>query len=230
MKFLKFKKPITKWLLLIAALVLIAVGVGIGLSSCGRTSYFQLTLDNLSETRLYMKESETDGLRAQFYAGLREDPYLVNGISEKKVAFGIISLESRNKIDAEEIEGTLKIGEELLPITLERNPHGTNFACDIEKMPPADKDLVLTLEIGESMPVFNLTNVMPDDAIDWERALEIATDHSLQQIKKSGKFECYIKIVGCTVKDNCGYWYVRFVPEKGDNFFVVIDSTGKILS
>jgi len=230
MKFFKFKKPTTKWLLLAGATILVIIGTVIAISSCSRTSYFQLVLDNLSETRLYMKQGETDGYRVQFYAGMREDPYMVNGISEKKVAFGIVNLEPHGKIDAEEIEGVLKIGEEPLPVTLERNPHGTNFACDIEKLPPVEKNLVLTLTIGSSTQVFNLTNVMPAEAINWERALEIATDELLPQIKRADKFECYVKIVNCPVKSGCSYWYVRFVPEKGDNFFVVIDAAGKIVN
>ena len=226
-----FKKPTTKWLLLVSAAVLVVVGTIIGISSCSRRSFLQLALDNLSETRLYMKQSETVGFRVQFFAGMREDPYEVNGISEKKVAFSIINLEPRSKIiDTEEIEGTLKIGEELLPVTLERNPHGTNFACDIEKLIEAEKDLVLTLTISESAEVFNLTHAMPEDAITWERALEIATDHVQSQIKRAGKFECYIKIVESPVKDGGSFWYIRFVPQKGDNFFVVIDAAGRVIS
>jgi len=231
MKIFKFKKHATKWMLLIGAAVLIAVGVCLGVSSCSRASYFQLALDNLSETRLYMKQAETDRYRVQFYAGMREEPYAVNGISEKKVAFGVISLESRGKkINEEEVEGTLCIDDEEIPVRLERNPHGTNFACDIEKLVAADKELTLTLHLGEAMQEFNLVNTMPEDAINWERALEIATDEARTQIKSAGRFECFIKIVESPVKDAGSFWYVRFVPEKGNNFFVVVDPTGKVIN
>jgi len=231
MKFKTTKKNLTKWLLLISAAVLIAVGTIIGVSSCSRASFFQLALDNLSETRMYMKKGETERFRVQFYAGMREEPYAVNGVSEKKVAFGIVNLEPRGRIvDMEEVQGTLKIGEELVPVTLERNPHGTNFACDIERLVLPELDISLTLTIGEATEVFQLASSMPEDAINWERALEIATDHSQSHIKKAGKFECYVKIVESPVKGAGSFWYVRFVPEKGDNFFVVIDPSGTVIS
>ena len=220
----------TKWLLLLATVMIIIVGTVVGVSSCSRTSQFQLALDNLSEARLFMKHAELEGFNAQFFAGMREDPYIVNGISERKVPFGIINLEARETIEADEIEGSLKIGEELLSITLDRNPHGANFGTDIEFLPPVEKDLILTLTIGETTHVFNFTNVMPPDAISWERALEIAVDHLAPQIRRAGKFECYVKIITCPVKSGCSYWYVRFVPEKGENFFVVIDATGRIVN
>jgi hypothetical protein len=229
----KFKKPITKWMLLIGAAILVIFGTVIGISSCNRTSYFQLVLDNLSETRLYMKTAQNDSYRVQFFAGMREEPYTVNGISEKKVAFGIVNLEPRNKvinIDVDEIEGTLQVGDENIPLVLERNPHGTNFAADIEKLVDADKVKVLTAVIGGVTQTFELSNAMPEDAINWERALEIATDHSLTHIKKAGKFEAYIKIVESPVAGAGSFWYIRFVPEKGENFFVVIDPSGNIIS
>jgi len=229
---MKKKFKLKKWLLLIGAAIVIAVGTVIGVSSCSRASYFQLALDNLSETRIFMKQGETSCCKAQFYTGMREEPYDVNGISEKKVAFGVINLDPRkSKIAAEELEGTLKIGEEEIPVTLERNPHGTNFATDIERLVDVSLDLVLTLTIEGETEVFNLTNAMPEDAINWERALELAVDHVQSQIKSAGKFECYVKIVESPTKGDGGsYWYVRFVPEKGNNFFVVIDATGRVIS
>lgn len=232
MKFFQFKNPVTKWLLLAGAAILVIVGIVIGVSSCSRASYFQLALDNLSETRLYMKHAESSCCNVQFYAGMREEPYEVNGVSEKKTAFGIISLDPCDKSlnDVNEIEGTLKIGEESVPVKLERNPHGSNFATDIERLVDVSQTLVLTITKGEISETFNLINAMPAEAINWERALEVATDHLQSQIKKAGKFECYIKIVDSPVKGGGSYWYVRFVPTKGDNFFAVIDTTGKVIS
>ena len=228
---LKKLKKSTKWMLLIGVAIVIAIGTVIGVSSCSRASYFQLALDNLSEARMYMKHASTDCCRVQFFAGMREEPYAVNGISEKKVAFGIINLEPcKIKIEAETLDGTLKIGEEVLPVSLERNPHGTNFATDIGKLVDVAQELVLTLTIGEATEVFNLTNAMPAEAISWERALEIAVDHLKDQIRKAGKFECYVKIVESPTRNGSTFWYVRFVPEKGDNFFAVIDMTGRVIS
>lgn len=231
MKFFKFKKKTTTWLLLTFAAVLVIIGTIIGVSSCSRAGFYQLALDNLSETRLYMKQAETTRYRVQFYTGMREDPYLVNGVSEKKVAFGIISVEIRGKVlGLDEISGTLAIGEEEIPVVLDRNPHGTNFACDIEKLVPADAELTLKFIIDEFQEEFTLTQMMPPDAIGWETALEIAVDSAQAQIKRAGKFECYVKIAESPVKDAGSFWYIRFVPEKGDNFFVVIDPTGKVIN
>jgi hypothetical protein len=177
-----------------------------------------------------MKHGEADCCKVQFFAGMREEPYIVNGISEKKLAFGIINLDPGKRLVGDEITGTLQIDEETIPVTLERNPHGGNFAMDIERLVDVTQNLILTLPIGEEIKVFNLVNTMPEEAINWERALEIAVDTMQAQIRKAGKFECYVKIVESPVKGGGSFWYVRFVPEKGDNFFVVIDATGRVIS
>ena len=224
------KKSMLKWFLLVGVAILVIVGSVIGISSCSRSSYFQLALGNLSETRMYMKHGEADCCKVQFFAGMREEPYIVNGISEKKLAFGIINLDPGKRLVGDEITGTLQIDEETIPVTLERNPHGGNFAMDIERLVDVTQDLILTLPIGEEIKVFNLVNTMPEEAINWERALEIAVDTMQAQIRKAGKFECYVKIVESPVKGGGSFWYVRFVPEKGDNFFVVIDATGRVIN
>jgi len=224
------KKSMTKLFLLVGAAILVIVGAIIGISSCSRRSFLQLALENLSETRMYMKHGEADCCRVQFFAGMREEPYIVNGVSEKKVAFGIINLDPGKKIVGNEIIGTLAIGEETMPVTLEKNPHGANFAMDIERLVEAAQTLVLTLAVNGEAKTFNLVNAMPDTAITWERALEIAVDEMQPEIRKMGKFECYVKIVESPVKGGGSFWYVRFVPVQGDNFFVVIDATGRVIT
>ena len=216
---------------------LIIVFLIVGISSCSRSSYYQLALDNLSEARFYMKQDESDSLKVQFYSGMREDPYATNGISEKTTAFGIINVDPKNKIldGLIEIEGTLKIGDELLPVKLEKNPYARNFGCDIAKLVDASKTMSLTLIIDNSTTVpdtivFNLVNCMPENAISWEDAMKIATDHLANKIKKAGKFECYVKIISDLVKNTGSYWYIQFATQKGDTFFCVIDSSGKVIN
>ena len=231
------KKPYKRILLIGFVAVLTTTFLVVGISSCSRASYYQLALDNLSEARFYMKQDESDSLKVQFYSGMREEPYSTNGISEKTTAFGIINVDPKTKIldGLIEIDGTLKIGDELLAVKLEKNPYAKNFGCDIAKLVDVDKPLSLTLTIdnGTSIPdtiVFNLVNCMPEDAISWEDALKIATDHHTSEIKKAGKFECYVKIISDLVKNTGSYWYIQFATQKGSTFFCVIDSSGKVIS
>jgi len=220
-----------KTILAAAAVILVIVFLFIGISSCSRASYYQLALDNLSEARFYMKQDESASFKVQFYTGMRENPYEVNGISEKTTAFGIINVDPKDKsLDGlVSIDATLKIGEELLPITLEKNPYAKNFGCDIERLVDADKEMSLTLPVGTDTIVFNLKNCMPEDAISWEDALKIATDHHTDDIKSAGKFECYVKIISDLVKNTGSYWYVQFVTREGETFFCVVDSSGKVI-
>ena len=234
MKFpkIKFKKPGKKTLFAAAAVALVIAFVVIGVSSCNRASYYQLVLDNLSEARFYLKQDESEGLKVQFYSGMREEPYQTNGISEKTTAFGLVNIEPKDKsLDGLlTLDGTLKVGEELITVKLEKNPYGRNFACDIARLVDAKSAMSLTLTTGEETIVFNLKDCMPEGAITWEEALRTATDHHTGDIKKAGKFECYVKIISDPVKGSDAYWYIQFVTQKGKTFFCVVDSGGKVIS
>ena len=214
------------------AVVLVVAFLVIGISSCSRASYYQLALDNLSEARFYMKQDESETLKVQFYSGMREEPYAINGVAEKTTAFGIINVDPKNKIldGLTTLEGTLKVGDELIPVTLEKNPYDKNFGCDVAKLVDASKSMSLTLTVGTNTIVFNLENCMPTEAISWESALKIAVDNLTPKIKKAGKFECYVKIISDLVKNTGSYWYIQFTTQKGETFFCVVDSGGKVIS
>jgi len=234
---MKLTKLLNKNVLLVAtAAVLIAIILFVGISSCSRASYYQLALDNLSEARFYMKQDEDSNLKVQFFTGMRENPYNQDGISEKTTAFGIINVEPKDKSLSGllSVEGVLKAGDESIPVTLDKNPYGNNFACDVERLFDKGTDLSFTLNtqtngVTNSI-VFNLQPCMADGAISWEKALEIACGNLTSKIKKAGKFECYVKIISDLVANTGSYWYVQFITQKGDTFFCVVDADGNIVN
>ena len=179
-----------------------------------------------------MKTDESATLKAQFYTGMRENPYVVNGISEKNTAFGIVNVIPVGKTLANFIvlDGILKIGDENFPVQLQKNPYDTNFACDIERLVDVTKTLSLTLTVGDDTVVFNLKNVMPDNAISWEDALQSAVKHNTANIKRAGRFEVYVKIISDLVKNTGSYWYIQFATPKGQTFFTVVASDGRVIS
>jgi len=218
------------WMMAVATVLVIAFVI-VGVSSCSGRSLYQLALDNISEARFYMKQDQNQTARVQFFSGLREDPYVRNGVSERSTPFAVINVEPFAAAfdNLTEIEATLRINDENITIKLERNQFGKNFAYDIEKLVDVNATVTLTLPIANENIVFNLINVMPEDAISWERALEIAVDHLSSEIQAMGKFECYVKIISDLVQNTGSFWFVKFLPVNGDPIFVVMDHTGKIL-
>jgi hypothetical protein len=238
-KLLNFMPKLNKttWILAGVAVIIVAMLI-IGVSSCSRASYYQLALDNLSEARFYMKQEEkTDKkITVQFFTGMREEPYGVNGIAENTTAFGVIGINTEDAavLKLPEVKAQMKIGEEApFEIILDKNPFGIglDFAQDIGRLVDASQSIVFTMQLPDgSTEVFNLQPGMPADSVTWEQALETATTHMAEKLKKAGKFEVHVKIVHNVVDGTGSLWYVRFTPEHGNSFFCLIDPSGKVVS
>ena len=230
MKF-NFKKHGLKSLIGLTASVAVIVLVVVGITSCNRISLFQLALDNVSEARFYLKQDQTDNIRVQFSSGMREEVYVRDGISGRTVPFGHVNVEPIGNVfgDAIQLNAVLRINDENLQITLERNQFGRNFGHDIGRLVDVSTTVSLALTVGTQTIVFNLTNTMTDSCISWERALEIAVEHLSGKIRNTGRFEVYVRIIADLVRGSGSYWFIQFVPQKGEPFFAVISSGGKIV-
>jgi len=212
--------------------VVLIVGGVFALTTKQKSDFLTKALSNVAEARYYMKHADSGTLCVQFFSGMREEPYSQDGKVGKQVPFAIINVESTDNSlkDFLQIEGTLKIGEEQIPITLAKNPYDRNFATDISRLIEADKNIEVTLFItSTNHPTITLENVMDDSSVSWKEALKIALDHCGYKIKKSPTFEIYIKIVHDKAQDAGAYWYIQFICGENCTHFCVIAPDGSVI-
>jgi hypothetical protein len=213
--------------------ILAGVLVWLGLTSFKRPDTYQLALDNVAEARFYMKNADDDIIgKVQLYSGVREEDYKQDGIATPTKAFTVISVDPK---DNKTILGGTIIAEITVDndqpqtITLEKNPYGTNYAADLGKTIESTSMVKIAFKSGEeTVTTVNLSNPMPDDAISWEKALEIAAKELTEQISTDKRIESYVKIL-CDNTTNTPYWFVSFAAEDGRNFFVVVSPDGRII-
>jgi len=188
---------------------------------------------NIAEARFFMRQALSEDLKVQFFSGIREQNYQMDGVADAPVPFALLNIEPRgiNLIDAQELRGTLKLGEEEKQVTLERNQFGRNFGIDLGELVDAETEVTFTLDIGSANnPVFTLVHAMPEEAISWEEALDIGAKYFAEQLSGEGvtSFESYVKII--TDRDaHAAFWFVQFVTSDGQNLFTVLNYDGEIL-
>ena len=216
-----------------AVVVVAGIMCVVGALHFRKNDNYKSALSNVAEARYYMKSAETDGVaRIQLYSGTREEPYKVDGIAHPNKAFTVVSVEPTDNTIARmaEVPAEITIDGVMTPITLTKNPYGTNFATDLGRLVEPTSAVSITLKIDDTTPiVFELQNVMPETAIGWERALEIATASVKDKIDTGNGFETYVKVLCDKQTVNTPYWYVTFVTADGQTVFVIIDATGKVV-
>lgn len=207
----------------------------IGVVNFKRGDTYQMALENIAEARFYLKTADADNSigNVQLYSGIRETDYQADGIATATVAFTVLSVEPTNdKIVYNGCITTLiKINEqEPITLVLEKNPYGNNYAGDLESAVDVNANVSITFQAnGETIGTVNLSSVMPDEAISWETALEIACQTLSDVINTNQRMESSTKILCDNSTVNTPYWFVSFVTEDGNRYFVVIAHDGKVI-
>jgi len=207
----------------------------IGVVNFKRGDTYQMALENIAEARFYLKTANADNPigNVQLYSGIRETDYQADGIATATVAFTVLSVEPTNdKIVYNGCITTLiKINEqEPITLVLEKNPYGNNYAGDLESAVDVNANVTITFQAnGETIGTVTLSSVMPDEAISWETALEIACQTLGDVINTDTRMESSTKILCDNSTVNTPYWFVSFVTEDGNRYFVVISHDGKVI-
>ena len=233
---MKLKKIFNKKFWIAASIIVLAATVTvIGLVNFKRSDTYQMALENIAEARFYLKTAGADNNlgNVQLYSGIRESEYQADGIATASVPFTVLSVEPTNdKIVYNGCITTLVKIDEQEPITmiLEKNPYGNNYAGDLENTLDANANVTITFQAnGETIGTVTLTNVMPEEAITWETALEIACQSLNNVLNPNTRMESTTKILCDNTTVNTPYWFVSFVTEDGNRYFVVVNHDGKVI-
>jgi len=222
----------------LAITTVVAVG-GVFFFTMGpqRPTVYDIARANIAEARFFMKYAHTDTFCVQFAVGMREEPYTQDGRAATPVDFAIVNVEihgTTNPLrEMEQLEGTIRIGNEQYPIVLLRNPYDSlNFTNDIIRslrVPATMTDAIeVTLFIANNNhPTIALENAFNDEAIAWDEALRTATDKIGYRVKNK-QFETHVTIMH-NVAHSGAFWYVRFITQDGEIHFTVIAPDGAII-
>jgi len=237
MKKLKFKRPGRRVLIGLGVVVAVVIGgVLIAYGATSRPNAYAHAMNNIAEARHFMKYAHTGDICVQFSIGQREEPYGRDGRAGRLVDMALLSVEAKNANalrDIKNIEGTIRINQNSHNFTLEQNPfNALNFAMDIIRVLSAPvratDEVEVTLFIGgNNHPVIPLQNAMPDGAISWDRAVQIASDHIGDKVRGK-QFEVLVSIMH-SVAASGSFWYVQFITTEEEIFFVVIAPDGSVI-
>lgn len=233
---MKLKKFLNKKFWIAASIIIMAAVVTIiGVIHFKRSDTYQMALENIAEARFYLKTTSADNAigNVQLYSGIRETEFNADGIATATVPFTVLSVEpSNDKIVYNGcITTTIKVNDdEPITLILEKNPYGNNYAADLENALDANANVSVTFQAnGETIGTVSLENVMPDAAITWETALEIACQALNGVLSTDTRMESSTKILCDSTTVNTPYWFVSFVTEDGNRYFVVVSHDGKVI-
>lgn len=193
---------------------------------------------SLSEVRYNLFTASNEFINVKFTSGFREDPYVLNGKSENKKEFGVITVkflgETINKNGNPEFIITINEmdfdGEFIL------NPFDQSYVQDIETFVLDDYEIFIKIKWQDFEFESKLINISNSFNCNHKQALNIFTNEYKKNIEKLIKqntiFETYVKIINDPSLDiDKNYFYVCIISSKGESFSVIIDPmSSKILA
>lgn len=205
-------------------------------SACG-TDKVDLALSNLAEVRYNVFSAENEKLTATFMSGQRENPYIVNGICEDVIEFGMLTIKYKTEDRPMVAQYKLKVNEQEYTGNLEYNTYDGTLMVDINKVVDDDATVELTIITNQEEITITLAPKTKDLEITWRSALEIAISEwgdTFQNYISKGKLngEVYVKIItDLNGSFDTYYWYVSIVGYNGSTNGVIIDPhTGDIIA
>jgi len=193
---------------------------------CGCTNeQSSIVLENMSDLRINYFEGNGKDFAVNFSSGFREEVFAYDGVSTPKKECGVISVVFSDKVSYSFISGKIIIDDVLTEVVLEKSPFEDVYMADIERN--VLDSAVISFGLKEREELVTLKNLSNDWAVDYKKAVEIATNHlsnHLQNLYFNGKLnaECYLKIVAKNDFEK-KFWYFSVIDKSGKSASVLID-------
>ena len=202
----------------IFAMILIC---GIVLVGCSSKKDFSGCLSEVTKVYYQGVAGQVEG---SISVGQREEPYKIDGKSQKLEDFSLFILDFNQQMEDETIDVKLSVNGVESDFQLFLNPVNHYYMNDLGYSLGQNDEVILTYQDI----VVNFYNVSDSFNIDWSEALDIAEENlNLQSLYKDGDFkgECYLKIL-TEQNDNFQdlFWYFSAVSENGDVMDIVIST------
>ncbi len=203
---------------------------------CG-TSQADLALQNMAEVRYNVFSGENNIYVATFMSGKRESPYVVNGICEKQVEFGMVTIKYKTSDMPTVAQYELSVGDKVYKDNLEYNNYESTLMVDIQKVVSDDAQIGLKVITNTDEQTCVLEPKTKGMEITWRTALDIALKSLGDEMKSyisKGKMngEVYVKII-TDLNSNFDdyYWYVSIVGTNGKTSGVIINpQSGEVIA
>lgn len=212
-------------------IILLSMCLIILIAAFGCNSEADRIENSISEIRMDIYEGRGEFFDVSIYIGKRENPYNLDGISEKLIDYCLI-----NVMPAEELEEgyalsfTLNGGKYNESGTLSEDPATGKFRIDLGKYHAGITELNITLGCGEITESVIVTSKFDSSMIRWKDALDIAKENLSESFNsafndKDFHGEIFIRFVNNPLMGEDKYfWYVMLRDRGGKMSTVLIDS------
>lgn len=205
---------------------------------CGcNVDYAEILKQNISENCEAYFTGTTQNFYVNLYTGEREEPYLLDGISENKVPYCIVAITPITQLQkSENMTYCVEINGSTVQGAFSESPFDNSFAGDLGLKVKSTDTIFVYVKYADSTEVAKMNCISIAFTITSEVALNSAISNLLPDLLaitegKEQSVECFIQVINKSPKLNIYFWCVNFVTVSGNCLTIIIDTqTGDILA
>lgn len=192
---------------------------------------------NISEFCTSYFIGETQNYYVEVFGGEREEPYELNGISEEKVTYSIVSITPKSSnTQADEIEYCVELNGKTYEGAFDESPFDGTLAADFCTSLKEDDTIFVYIKLRDNTEVAKMTCLSNTFLIEYSTALSNIATNSVNEILSATEnlslgFECYVQVINKMPMLEKYFWCVNIVINNGKILTYIIDiETGEILA
>ena len=181
---------------------------------------------NVSEFRDEVFVGKTDEYSVTLISGYRETPFSIDGKSDKKADFTLITVSPASPSPTLTLKCSLTVNEKLFEGDMSKHPFEDTYSFEANVRVT---DLPLLKINDTEIP---LASVKSEDFIDGEKAYKIACEKlSDSEVLGGESYEVYVRLIENPVNSQGGYyWYVAFVDGENTSAVLIDPVTAEVIA
>jgi len=186
---------------------------------------------NLSEVHTAFFLGETEHYRVWLSSGMREEPYIMDGVSQNKVEFALLCIKPKEN-ENREVACSVSINKKAQVLNLEQSPFDNTLACDLGKIVNRVDTVFVSVSFMDKTEHTTLSPIFNEYKIKTDEAFEIVLKTLREHIKldEDETFELYLKIIFSKDTPTTQFWYGSILTSTGKESSCVIDTqSGEVL-
>lgn len=207
-------------------LCIIALSAGV-FAACKSEVSPEIT-KNISELSTNVYTAKTDNVEITLTTGERETPYNVNGVSESRAAYTIITVKPAAMTeDPMPYDYVITSGKNIYRGRLNLHPFGISYTDTVNKK--IEGTVAVTVTSGDYTEEIVLSPQFTDKMITWETALKIGINSvkaEVESLYSGSKLmgEVYVRFTNDALSEDSEYfWYVAVVGNNGKTYGALIN-------
>lgn len=211
------------------------VGMIFVLSGCN-ANVEGVLCNNVSEYCEDYFVGETQDYNVELFDGEREEPYYLDGVSERRQRYCLLVVTPKDGVECQEdVEFCVERNADTIEGGLNVSPFEDTMSAEVDIDIASEDNIFVYIKLESSTQVCKMQCMSSEFQLTWQEVLTTTYQNLSSEINAlldtHGNVECYLQVINKEGARGLYYWCITLIFDNGDKYTCIVDTvSGKILA